>query len=111
MIGEGDCGEIGGMKIGRGKLSTRRKPAPAPCFNTCCTRYNGRLGDTNTLLLSINSNYHIGFVVLTVVNVKRFFCWFLFCFTLNPENGGCVFLRNVRLAPNTLSISHETALF
>jgi hypothetical protein len=30
MIGEGDCGEIGGMKIGRGNRSTRRKPAPAP---------------------------------------------------------------------------------
>jgi hypothetical protein len=27
MIGEGDCGEIGGMKIGRGNKSTRRKPA------------------------------------------------------------------------------------
>jgi hypothetical protein len=25
-----DCGAIGGMKIGRGKRSTRRKPAPAP---------------------------------------------------------------------------------
>jgi hypothetical protein len=30
MIGDGDCGEIGGMKIGKGKRSTRRKPAPAP---------------------------------------------------------------------------------
>jgi hypothetical protein len=30
MIGEGDCGEIGGMKIGKGNRSTRRKPAPAP---------------------------------------------------------------------------------
>jgi hypothetical protein len=30
MIGDGDCGEIGGLKIGRGKRSTRRKPAPAP---------------------------------------------------------------------------------
>jgi hypothetical protein len=30
MIGEGDCGKIGGMKIGRGNRSTRRKPAPAP---------------------------------------------------------------------------------
>jgi hypothetical protein len=29
MIGEGDCGEIGGMKIGRGNRSTQRKPAPA----------------------------------------------------------------------------------
>jgi hypothetical protein len=30
MIGDGDCGEIGGMKIGRGNRSTRRKPA-LPC--------------------------------------------------------------------------------
>jgi hypothetical protein len=30
MIGDGDCGEIGGIKIGRGNRSTRRKPAPAP---------------------------------------------------------------------------------
>jgi hypothetical protein len=30
MIGEGNCGEIGGMKIGRGNRSTRRKPTPAP---------------------------------------------------------------------------------
>jgi hypothetical protein len=30
VIGDGDCGEIGGMKIGRGNRSTRRKPAPAP---------------------------------------------------------------------------------
>jgi hypothetical protein len=29
MIGEVDCGEIGGMKIGRENRSTRRKPAPA----------------------------------------------------------------------------------
>jgi hypothetical protein len=30
MIGEGDCGTIGGMKIGRGNRSTRRKPVPTP---------------------------------------------------------------------------------
>jgi hypothetical protein len=30
MIDDGDCGEIGGMKIGRGNPNTRRKPAPAP---------------------------------------------------------------------------------
>jgi hypothetical protein len=30
MIGDGDCGKIGGMKIARGNRSTRRKPAPAP---------------------------------------------------------------------------------
>jgi hypothetical protein len=30
MTNDGDCGAIGGMKIGRGNRSTRRKPAPAP---------------------------------------------------------------------------------
>jgi hypothetical protein len=30
MIDEDDGGAIGGMKIGRGNRSTRRKPAPAP---------------------------------------------------------------------------------
>jgi hypothetical protein len=30
MIDDGDCGAIGGMKIGKGNRSTRRKPAPAP---------------------------------------------------------------------------------
>jgi hypothetical protein len=30
MVGDGDCGEINGMKIGRGNRSTRRKPALAP---------------------------------------------------------------------------------
>jgi hypothetical protein len=30
MIDDGDCGEIGGIKIGRGNRSAQRKPAPAP---------------------------------------------------------------------------------
>jgi hypothetical protein len=30
MIDDGDCGAIGGMNIGRGNRSTRRKPASAP---------------------------------------------------------------------------------
>jgi hypothetical protein len=30
LIGEGDCEEIGGMKIGMGNRSTQRNPAPAP---------------------------------------------------------------------------------
>jgi hypothetical protein len=30
MIDDGECGQIGRMKIGRGNQSTRRKPAPAP---------------------------------------------------------------------------------
>jgi hypothetical protein len=30
MIDDGDCGAIGGMKIGKGNRSTRRNPAPAP---------------------------------------------------------------------------------
>jgi hypothetical protein len=30
MIDDGDCGEIDGIKIGRGNRSAKRKPAPAP---------------------------------------------------------------------------------
>jgi hypothetical protein len=32
MTDDGDCGEIGGMKIDRGNRSTRRKPAPVPLY-------------------------------------------------------------------------------
>jgi hypothetical protein len=34
MVGEGDCGAIGGMKIGRGNRSTQRKPAPSATLST-----------------------------------------------------------------------------
>jgi hypothetical protein len=30
MMDDGDCGAIDGMNIGRGNLSTRRKPDPVP---------------------------------------------------------------------------------
>jgi hypothetical protein len=30
MLDDGDCGAVGGMKIGRGNRSTRRKPATLP---------------------------------------------------------------------------------
>jgi hypothetical protein len=30
MIDDGDCGAVGGMKIGKGNRSTRRKPALSP---------------------------------------------------------------------------------
>jgi hypothetical protein len=32
MIGDGDCGEIGGMKIGRGNRSIRRKSEDSSCL-------------------------------------------------------------------------------
>jgi hypothetical protein len=32
MIDDYECGAVGGMKIGRGNRSTRRKPATAPLF-------------------------------------------------------------------------------
>jgi hypothetical protein len=49
MIGDCDCGEIGGIKIGRGNRSTRRKSAPMPVSPpqtpTCCSDANpGRRG-------------------------------------------------------------------
>jgi hypothetical protein len=33
MMGEGDCGEIGGIKIGKGNRSTWRKPATLSTTN------------------------------------------------------------------------------
>jgi hypothetical protein len=30
MIDDGDCGAIGGIRIGRGNRNTQRKPAPVP---------------------------------------------------------------------------------
>jgi hypothetical protein len=33
MIDDGDCGAVGGMKIGRGTRSTRRKPATLSTIN------------------------------------------------------------------------------
>jgi hypothetical protein len=39
MTGDGDCGEIGGMKIGRGiRSSPRRKPAPEPLLSLTKSR-------------------------------------------------------------------------
>jgi hypothetical protein len=34
VIGEGDCGAIGGMKTGRGNRSTRKKRALPPLCQT-----------------------------------------------------------------------------
>jgi hypothetical protein len=42
IIDDGDCGAIGGMKIGRGNRSTRRKPAPAPFCPSQILRYQTR---------------------------------------------------------------------
>jgi hypothetical protein len=32
MIGDDECGAVGGMRIGRGNQSPQRKPAPVPLF-------------------------------------------------------------------------------
>jgi hypothetical protein len=44
MIDESDCGAIGGMKIGRGNRSTRRKPRVTkwPNFNIVLSQGIGR---------------------------------------------------------------------
>jgi hypothetical protein len=51
MIGEGDCGAISGMKIGRGNRSTRRKPAPAPLCPFNCPYYYYILSVTNVHMM------------------------------------------------------------
>jgi hypothetical protein len=45
MIGDGDCREIGGMKIGKGNRSTRRKTYPSATLST-----------TNPKWLDLSSN-------------------------------------------------------
>jgi hypothetical protein len=44
MIDEGECIAIGGMKIGRGNRSTRRKPTPAPLCPPQIPHYQTRAG-------------------------------------------------------------------
>jgi hypothetical protein len=34
MIDDGDCGVIGGIKIGRGNRSTQQKTCPSPALST-----------------------------------------------------------------------------
>jgi hypothetical protein len=41
--GDYDDGEFGGMKIGRGNQSTRRKPAPAPLYHITIPLYQTRV--------------------------------------------------------------------
>jgi hypothetical protein len=51
MIHDDECGPVGGMRIGRGNRSTRRKPAPGPL----CPPDLGRRGEkpaTNRLSYS-----------------------------------------------------------
>jgi hypothetical protein len=36
MIDDDDYGAVGGMRIGRGNRSTRRKPAPVPEYGPYC---------------------------------------------------------------------------
>jgi hypothetical protein len=55
MIDDGDCGAIGGMKIGRGKQSTRRKPASAPATNR--PSYGAANGWINCLSIFIHLKF------------------------------------------------------
>jgi hypothetical protein len=71
MIGDGDCGEIGGMKIGRGNRSTRRKLAPAPL---CPPQIPGRRGgEPATKRLSYGAARNI--MKLWFMYLSLFYCY------------------------------------
>jgi hypothetical protein len=55
MIDEDDCGAIGGMKIGRGNRSIRRKPAPAPLCPSQIPHDQAQARLKITLLRSVES--------------------------------------------------------
>jgi hypothetical protein len=65
MIDDGDCGAIGGIKIGRGNRSSRRKPAPAslcppqiPHDQTRARTRTAAVGSQQLTAWSMTSPYH-----------------------------------------------------
>jgi hypothetical protein len=58
---DGDCGAVGGMKIGRGNRSTRRKPAPPqiPHDQTRARTRAAAVGSQVTKLLAGRSRFDL----------------------------------------------------
>jgi hypothetical protein len=113
MIDDGDCGAAGGMKIGRGNRSTRRKPVPRAILSTTNPTWPdpGRRGGTpatNRLTYDtahwLSSCRHFrthpaacNWLVIWFVNLE------IYCkirgfhggdYEECPEDGGDTFLRN-----------------
>jgi hypothetical protein len=76
MIGEGDCGAIGGMKMGKGNRSTRRKPAPASFCPPQIPLYQTRVR-TLAAAVSVLFDFWPNFVQLLL----SFPNLFLYCYT------------------------------
>jgi hypothetical protein len=68
MIDDGDCGAVGGMKIGKGNLSTRRIPVPAPLcppqipHDDPASNLGRRGGKPATNRLSYGAAYYLQFL-------------------------------------------------
>jgi hypothetical protein len=62
MIDDGDCGAIGGMKIGKKNRSTRSSPAPAPLYPPQIphdqNRARTRAAAVGSRLLTIPGNFY-----------------------------------------------------
>jgi hypothetical protein len=82
QIDDGYCGAIGGMKIGRGNRSTRRKPAPAPHsppqIPDSQTRARTRAAEVGMLFPLHENNIHSPSEVVTswyLRWINKFFPW------------------------------------
>jgi hypothetical protein len=69
MIDDGDCGATGGMKIGRGNRSTRRKPVPVPPFPTQTPHDLTRARTRAAAVGSRWLNMALCYVLVTIVSV------------------------------------------
>jgi hypothetical protein len=85
MIDEGDCGAIGGIKIGRGNRSTRRKPAPAPRYPPQIPEpgsNQGRRGEKPAINSSSGNTVDISVRCLVRTSSVMFYMWF---YTTSPS--------------------------
>jgi type IV secretory pathway VirB6-like protein len=80
MIHDDECGTVGGMRIGRGNRSTRRKPAPVPLCPPLILIYLTNINLFNLILiyLILILIYSIAVVIVFVI-VVIVFALYLLC--------------------------------
>jgi hypothetical protein len=98
MIDEDDCGAVGGMKIGRGNRSTRRKPAQAPLIHLTYRRAMNSWKHTAISLYAFISRY---FFKSWIINQKSKY------YIINKYNN---ILHNTKYMVSSISLIMLTLL-
>jgi hypothetical protein len=96
MIDDGDCGAIGGIKIGGGNRSTRSKPAPA---SLCPPQIPHDQTQARTRAVAVGSQRLTVLRAMVRSHMTAFsyclFRSFLFGVLFNPVDEDDMFVRNV----------------